>query len=176
MDSSSSAQPVVNVGEVEEQEAGNAGEHYHQFYKVLTPSMAPKGGSLGVNVTRLPPGKIGCPFHRHALEDEVFYVLSGAGVLRYGEQIITIRAGDCISCPAGTEVAHQIVNTGADDLVYLAIGRNDPNEVAVYPDSGKVLVRSLKRVGWLEKVDYMKGEPDPPIILELARKARAARA
>lgn len=43
-------------------------------------------------------------------------------------------------------------------------------EVAVYPDSGKVMVRSLKRVGFLEKVDTMAGEPAEPKIFELAAK------
>lgn len=164
----SSSRPVVNLAEAEEQEAGSSAERYHQFYRVLTPSMQAKGGTLGVNVTRLPPGKVGCPFHYHTREDEVFYVLSGTGVLRYGDELLPLRAGDCISCPAGTQVAHQIANTGGEDLVYLAIGTNDSNEVCVYPDSGKVMVRSLHRVGYLEKVDYMRGEPDPPKIFELA--------
>jgi uncharacterized cupin superfamily protein len=151
----------VNLNDVEEQEWGTDGDPYQQSYRVLTPSMQPKGGSLGVNVTRVPPGKVGAPFHYHMLEDEVFYVLSGAGVLRYGEELYAIRPGDCISCPAGTRVAHQIANTGSEDLVYLAIGRHDPNEVGAYPDSGKVMVRSLGGVGWLEKADYMAGEPNP---------------
>jgi uncharacterized cupin superfamily protein len=167
-----STHPIVNVDESPEHEAGSGADHYHQFYKVLTPSMSDKGGSLGVNVTRLPPGKIGCPFHYHMLEDEVFFVLSGSGVLRYGDELFAIRSGDCIACPAGIQVAHQIANTGSEDLVYLAIGRNDPHEVCGYPDSGKIMVRSLKRVGWLEKVDYMHGEPASPKILELAERAR----
>jgi uncharacterized cupin superfamily protein len=58
----------------------------------------------------LPPGRSGCPFHTHQREDEVFYVLSGRGVLRYGETIDDIGAGDCIACPAGTGIAHQLAN------------------------------------------------------------------
>lgn len=166
------AEPVVNVDEAEEHEAGSDSEHYHQFYKVLTPAIGEKPGALGVNVTRLPAGKVGCPFHYHLFEDEVFFVLSGSGVLRYGDELISIRAGDCIACPAGTQVAHQIANTGAVDLVYLAIGCNHPHEVCGYPDSGKVMVRSLKRVGWLEATEYMQGEPSVPKIFELARAAK----
>jgi uncharacterized cupin superfamily protein len=159
---------VVNVDDVEEIEHLE-GAHWGGAYKPLTPSIAPKGGRLGVNQSRLPPGRATCPFHYHALEDEVFFVLSGRGVLRYGDDVREIRAGDCISCPAGTGVGHQIANPFDEDLVYLGIGVNDPNEVAVYPDTGKVFVRSLKRVGFLENVDYMKGEADEPKIFELAR-------
>lgn len=159
---------VVNVEDVAEQEYAH-GDHFGQFYKPLTPALERRPGSLGVSLTRLPPGHVGCPFHYHQLEDEVFFVLSGTGVLRYGEDLQPLRTGDCISCPAGTRIAHQIANTGTEDLVYLAAGRNDPNEVAVYPDTGKVLVRSLKRVGYLADADYHDGEPEPPRILELAR-------
>lgn len=160
---------VVNVDEVAEIEHLD-GEHWGGAYRPLTPSMKPKGGRLGVNQSRLPPGRVTCPFHYHQLEDEIFFVLSGRGVLRYGDDVRELRAGDCVSCPAGTKVAHQIANPFDEDLVYLAIGPNDPNEVCVYPDSGKVMVRSLRRVGLLENVDYMEGEPERPKILELAEK------
>jgi uncharacterized cupin superfamily protein len=39
--------------------------------------MRPRGGRLGVNHSRLPPGRSMCPFHYHQREDEVFFVLSG---------------------------------------------------------------------------------------------------
>lgn len=159
---------VVNVDEVEEIQH-LSGEHWGGAYKPLTPSMDTKPGRLGMNLSRLPPGRATCPFHHHQLEDEVFFVLSGRGVLRYGDDVRELRAGDCVSCPAGTKVAHQIGNPFDEDLVYLAAGPNDPNEVCVYPDSGKVMVRSLGRVGYLEKVDYMAGEPDQPKIFDLAK-------
>lgn len=159
--------PVLNVDEAEEHESLD-GEHWGGWYRDLTPAMVENGGSLCVNISRTPPGRVGCPFHYHMLDDEVFYVLSGTGVLRYGDRIIPIRAGDCISCPAGSRVAHQIANTGSEDLVYLGIGRNSPNEVCVYPDSGKVMVRALRTVGFLTRTDYMEGEPERPRILDLA--------
>ena len=163
---------VVNVDEVREVEH-LSGDHWGGAYKPLTPWMEAQGGvRLGVNLSRLPRGRSTAPFHYHQLEDEVFFILSGRGVLRYGEDLRTIRAGDCISCPAGTKIAHQIANPFEEDLVYLAIGPNDPNEVCVYPDNGKVMVRSLDTVGFLEKTDYMAGEPAKPKILELAEKLR----
>lgn len=159
--------PVINVDEVEEREH-LAGDHWGGGYKPLTPLLEQKRGALGVNRSRLPPGRVTVPFHYHQREDEVFFILSGRGVLRYGDDLRELRPGDCISCPAGTRVAHQIANPYDDDLVYLAIGANDPDEVCVYPDSGKVMVRSLGRVGFLENVDYYQGEPAKPKILELA--------
>jgi len=162
--------PIVNVAEVEEHGAGAA--PWGGFWKVLTPSMRERGGSLGVRLVRLPSGSAMVPFHSHLREDEVFYVLSGRGVLRYGEVLHDIGPGDCISCPAGTKVAHQIANPFDEDLVYLAIGPRDAHEVCVYPDSGKVLVRGIARIGFMEDAEYMAGEPDRPRIFDLIEARR----
>jgi len=169
---SNAACHVVNVDEVEE--IGQTGDHWGGFDRRLTPSMRPNGGSLGVSHSRVPPGHSMCPFHHHLREDEVFFVLSGRGVLRYGDDVRVLRAGDCVSCPAGTEVAHQIANPFDEDLIYLAIGCHDPHEVCVYPDTGKVMVRGLRQVGFLQEAAYLDGEPSPPKIFELAREIAAS--
>ncbi len=58
--------------------------------------------------------------------------------------------------------------------MYLAIGPHDADEVCVYPDSGKVMVRSLRAVGFLNKVPYLEGEPEKPKIFELAEHLTSA--
>lgn len=120
-----------------------------------------------MNQTRLPKGHVACPFHHHLREDEAFFVLSGRGVLRYGDTLWELRPGDCVSCPAGTGVAHQIANPYDEDLVYLGIGLNDPHEVCVYPDSGKIMVRAYHQVGFLRTTPYMEGESADPQIFAL---------
>lgn len=124
---------VVNVEDISATKR-HMGEHWGAEFKTLTPSMRPRGGNLGINHMRVGPGRTTSPFHSHQREDEAFFVLSGRGVLRYGDRVVELRAGDCVSCPAGTDNAHQIANPYPDeDLVYLAIGAHDPNEVCVYP-------------------------------------------
>jgi uncharacterized cupin superfamily protein len=71
-------------------------------------------------------------------------------------------------------MAYQIANPFGEDLVHLSIGMNDPDEVCTYPDSGKVLVRSLKLVGRLERADYMEGEPERPKLLGLIEQPKAS--
>jgi uncharacterized cupin superfamily protein len=158
---------IVNIAEAAEQES-KAGSRWGSFEKDLTPAMQPR--RLGMLAMRVAPGRSACPFHTHQVCDEIFYVLSGHGVLRYGEEITAIRPGDAISCPAGTGTAHQLANTGSEDLVYLSIGSNAPEtEVCTYPDTGKIMVDALQTVGRLEATDYWDGEPDEPKIFALAR-------
>jgi uncharacterized cupin superfamily protein len=126
---------------------------------------------LGYNLTVLPPGKAQCPFHSHHGEEEMFLIMAGTGELRFGDQRHPLRPHDVIACPTGgPEVAHQIINTGAVDLRYLALSTIAPVEACEYPDSGKVGVfagvrgqrqlRALFRQG--EAVDYYDGESLQP--------------
>ena len=162
--------PVVNV-EAAPEETMTEGP-WGGSWRVLTPSMRKQGGSLGMVRMHLKPGHTTCPFHWHAREDEVFYVLSGRGVLRYGEQLHELGPGDTISCPAGTRTAHQIANPFDEDLLYLAIGPHDPHEVCYYAADGKLLVRAAGRIGHMADAPYMDGEPEEPRIFELWRTRR----
>lgn len=165
------SQLIVNVADAPEE--GGVEGAWGQYYRPLTPGMEARGGRLGMNQTRVPPGCVACPHHTHAREDEIFYVLRGRGVLRYGDELFELGPGDTVSCPAGTGAGHQIANPFDEDLVYLAIGPNDPHEVCVYPDTGKVYVRAVKTVGWLHKAPYMEGEAERPKILEMFASSQA---
>lgn len=102
--------------------------------------------NLGYNLTVLPPGKVQCPFHNHHGEEEMFLILEGEGELRFGQARYPIRKHDVIACPpGGPEVAHQIINTGAMEMRYLALSTLVEVEACEYPDSGKVSVVSGKR-------------------------------
>lgn len=158
--------PVVNADDVEEIEYYH-GDFFGHGYRPLTPSMP--SHRLNANLSRLPPGRVGVPFHTHSLEDELFYVVSGRGMLRYGDAVYELRPGDCVACPAGSGVAHQLANPYDEDLLYLAVGTNDPDEVCTYPDSGKVFVRRLETIGYLQAADRADGEPEEPLVFSLAK-------
>lgn len=125
---------------------------------------------LGIGYGEVPPGKSGCPFHNHHVEDELFVILEGHGTYRFGEERHLIGPGDVLGAPAGgPETAHQIVNTGTVPLKYLSISSIAATEICEYPDSGKFLAktrvstggtaefRTIGRAG--EEVDYWEGEP-----------------
>ncbi len=94
---------------------------------------------LGFSYDVVPPGKRSCPFHSHRAEEEMFFVVTGTGTLRYGNETRKVRAGDFIFCPTGgPETAHQIVNDSDSPLGYISVSTMMPAEVCEYPDSKKV--------------------------------------
>lgn len=117
---------------------------------------------LGYSYDVVPPGKRSCPFHSHRGEEEMFFIVSGEGTLRYGSETRKVRAGDVICCPAGgPETAHQIVNDSDDELTYLSISTMLPAEICEYPDSHKIGafgggVRHMTHAD--QHVDYWTGE------------------
>jgi uncharacterized cupin superfamily protein len=117
---------------------------------------------LGYSYDIVPPGKRSCPFHSHRGEEEMFFIVSGKGLLRYGNETRPIRAGDVICCPTGgPETAHQIVNDSDAELAYLSISTMLPAEICEYPDSNKIGafgggVRHMTRAG--DGVDYWMDE------------------
>jgi uncharacterized cupin superfamily protein len=92
-----------------------------------------------VALARVPPGATHCPFHSHAAEWECYLILAGIGTVRHGDRRAPLRAGDCVLCPPGEP--HQLVNDGAEDLVYYVVSNNAPVDVWHYPDSDKWGIR-----------------------------------
>jgi uncharacterized cupin superfamily protein len=135
--------PIVNIADVQLQPrppqfapTGAAADLYDA--KIAFVSRQLGATRLGYNVTAIAPGKRAFPFHSHQMNDEMFFVLSGTGQIRIGESTHAIRPGDIISCPAGgPETAHQIVNTGADELRFLAVSSMSSPDIAEYPESGR---------------------------------------
>ena len=100
-------------------------------------------------VTIVPPGKKAFPFHVHHNKHELFVILEGTGVYRFGAETYPIKAGDILAAPAGkgAEMAHQIVNTGTSELKYLGISDQSTTDVMEYPDFGQVPGRVAVRLG-----------------------------
>lgn len=129
--------PVINLDELEIEHCGEG--VYRQSYGVVSDRIGAR--KLGYNLTVVPPGCRAGYFHNHRVGEEMFMVLSGEGMLRFGEQDYPLRAGDVIACPpGGREVAHQISNTGSSELKLFALGTREPQEVVEFPDSDKVMV------------------------------------
>lgn len=125
---------------------------------------------LGIGYSEVPPGKSGCPFHSHHVEEELFVILEGNGTYRFGETRHPVGPGDVLGAPAGgAETAHHLINTGEVTLKYLSISTMAATEICEYPDSGKFLAKTRKETGGPVEfrytgrvesaVDYWEDEP-----------------
>lgn len=113
--------------------------------------------TTGIQHVEVFPGKESAPPHCHSLEEEIFVVLGGEGVLVLGEEEFSVQAGHVIARPAGTGVAHMF-RAGPGGLTYLAYGMRNPADVCLYPRSGKIAFRGVGLIARLERLDYWDGE------------------
>lgn len=135
--------PVINIADIELQPrppvlaaTGPAAERFDARMARIGSQLGAR--KLGYNITAVAPGKRAFPFHNHHVNEEMFFVLAGRGEVRIGAEVYSIREGDIIACPAGgRDTAHQIINTGEEELRYLAVSTTESPELVEYPDSGK---------------------------------------
>ena len=113
--------------------------------------------TTGIQHVEVAPGKESAPPHCHSLEEEIFVILDGGGVLVLGDEETTVRAGHVISRPAGTGVAHMF-RAGPSGLTYLAYGMRHNGDVCYYPRSNKIAFKGVRLMARLERLDYWDGE------------------
>lgn len=110
-----------------------------------------------VEICRVPPGRTPYPYHSHSAQWEFYHVISGAGVVRHQEGTTAIEPGDAFLFKPGEP--HQILNSGAEDLILYVVADNPVGESCHYPDSGKWLVRSPERqIIRSNALEYYDGE------------------
>jgi len=64
----------------------------------------------------LPPGT-STTKHRHLKSEEIYYILSGHGLMTVGGETQEVMPHDAVLTPPGTP--HELANTGGDPLVFL---------------------------------------------------------
>jgi uncharacterized cupin superfamily protein len=103
-------------------------------------------------------GYEGFPPHCHSLDEELFVVIEGAGVVVLGDEEIPVRRGMVVDRPPSTKVAHSFLASDTADLVYLVYGDLPPNDICFYPRSGKISFRGVGVIGRIEPLEYWEGE------------------
>ena len=133
--------PIMNIEDAPTHEL----DHGDNFAVKMAQLAGPIGAvAIGANLSRVPPGKAAFPHHHHFANEEHFFILSGSGRLRVGDETFAVKPHDYIvNLAGGPEHAHQLINTGDEDLVYLAISTKIAPEVVGYPDSKKTAAMAL---------------------------------
>jgi uncharacterized cupin superfamily protein len=102
---------------------------------------------VGVNRVRVAPGMLPTPPHEHMAAEEVFFVLSGSGLLWQDGAVHEIRAGDCVVQRARS--MPRTFRAGPDGLEYLVYGINLRAELGWLPRSRAVRLGPV----WVEGRD-----------------------
>lgn len=118
--------------------------------------------ATGMGVYEIEPGNASWPYHFEAIDEEWLIVIEGELTLRTPEGESILRAGDVVCFPAGAAGAHAVRNHTEATVRYAMPSTRPPfGDAVVYPDSGKVAVRTagFSHRGWLgEPVEYWEGE------------------
>jgi len=90
--------------------------------------------NFGVNLTHLSQGAVSALLHSHSKQDEFIYILEGSPTLVTGAEEILMSPGDCVGFPAGSDLAHQLVNRSSLIVTYIEIGDRTSGDQVDYPD------------------------------------------
>ena len=145
---------IVNVADVQPY----VDEHNDSLINDRDLGTAAGSERTGISHMTIPAGRLGYPPHCHSADEEIFVVLAGEGTLLLGDEEHAVRPGSVVGRPPGTRVPHAF-RAGDADLVYLAYGTREPNDIAYYPRSGKVNLRGVGVMGRIEPLGYWDGEP-----------------
>jgi uncharacterized cupin superfamily protein len=124
---------------------------------------------LGSSLYELEPGQKTWPYHFHYGEEEMLVVVSGTPTLRDTSGERRLEPGDVVLFKRGPDGAHLLRNDSDSPVRLLMISSLADVDVAVFPDSGKVVALSAPRGKALEDhfyvvvpqdaaVDYFEGE------------------
>lgn len=110
--------------------------------------------NFGVNLITLPPAVQSATRHRHTVQDEFVYVLSGELILVHDAGETPLCAGACAGFRHGG-TAHHLINRSNRDATFLEVGDRLPGDTAECPDDDLVPVRT--GTGW--RYTRKNGEP-----------------
>ena len=93
-------------------------EHYDAHSKMLVNPQNSSTRHLDYRISSYQPKGYVAP-HRHKVQEQIYHILSGEGLMELDGARRVVRAHDYIFIPPGVE--HAIYNTGLADLVFIVV-------------------------------------------------------
>jgi mannose-6-phosphate isomerase-like protein (cupin superfamily) len=81
----------------------------------------------------MPPDTHNTDLHFHSAREEAWYVRSGSGIARLGDDAYPLRAGSFWLCRENTGIGHRI-EVGPEGMELVTMGDLIPGDVCVYPE------------------------------------------
>ena len=104
---------------------------------------------IGVHIVHLEPGRESTQFHYHDADEEFLYILQGRGIAEIGAERFEVGPGDFMGFTAPSR-PHTLLNTSAEDLVYLMAGEHNPNDVVHYPRIRRTMLKGPGKRRWVD--------------------------
>lgn len=104
---------IINFNEIEASKTteflGGKGDFFIKSVKddlnnIMCDTLAP-GASVG--------------YHKHVVDSEIMLILKGQGQVKYDNEIIPIKAGQCHYCPKGH--SHSLINSSDGEMIFFAV-------------------------------------------------------
>jgi uncharacterized cupin superfamily protein len=158
----------VNINKIKEEPWQSPRGKYAVSFKGISEALGREPSSLDLAKRhpfdlewgRIPPGKFNFPYHAHSAQWELYLVVSGKGTVRHKDGTSEIVGGDAFVFKP--DEAHQIYNSGSEDLIYYIIADNPIGESGYYLDSGKWKVNKTSPADRVvikgAETDYFDGE------------------
>jgi uncharacterized cupin superfamily protein len=117
-------------------------------------------GGAGATLSRyrLAPGARSMPLHVHVDEEELFFVLAGAGLSWQGDAVHEVRAGDIIVHLADGE-PHTLIAADGEPLEVLAYASGSSTQLTLLPRAGMAWVGSR----WIPQDAPHPLDAEPPV-------------
>lgn len=89
---------------------------------------------IGIHHQRLLPGRRTSLPHAESAGKKFVYVIAGTPDAWLDGVLYALQSGDAVGFPAGTGLAHTVINTSAADVEFLVIGdASKPENRIIYP-------------------------------------------
>lgn len=137
----------------------------HENYEYIKYEVTPRSKfeQCHVSIYEVPPLKASYPYHYHVANTEVFYIISGCGVLETWNGKRDIKEGDFIVCSPTDKGAHKIFNSSETEILrYIDFDTANSPDIVHYPDTNKtgIIIHNQSATFFYDnsQVDYYDGE------------------
>jgi uncharacterized cupin superfamily protein len=114
---------------------------------------------IGIHHELLPPGSRTSMPHAESAEEEFVYVIEGTPDVWIDGELFRLAPGDGVGFPAGTGIAHSVLNNTDEPVRLLVVGEaNKPENRIVYPVNPER--RALRKDWWDDAPERPLGPHD----------------
>lgn len=145
---------IKNLADLKAEKTDQGVGNVFSVKSITDPTVMEKCAAAFVEVE---PGNSAYSYHYHETVEEIFYIVSGEGIVRTVKGDVPVKAGDAVCFPTGEGGSHVIRNSSeTEKLVYIDFGTRGECEIAHLIDAKKILVIGKSGMGVYDELERAK--------------------